>query len=136
MPRFVLLEHDHPALHWDFMLESGETLKTWRLPEPFVTADVHPVQELQHLSENEIKLTVVQLPDHRMRYLEYEGPVSGDRGFVKRIDQGMYIPLMQSEICWELRLEGEQSSGFLSLSRKNSNSPKEWELIYLPEQRE
>ena len=31
MPRFVILEHDHPQLHWDFMLEVGEVLWTWRL---------------------------------------------------------------------------------------------------------
>ena len=31
MPQFVLLEHDHPELHWDFMLESGDALLTWRL---------------------------------------------------------------------------------------------------------
>jgi hypothetical protein len=34
MPRFVILEHDHPFLHWDFMLEDGAILKTWRLPAP------------------------------------------------------------------------------------------------------
>ncbi len=136
MPRFVLLEHDHPILHWDFMLESDETLKTWRLPESLVIADGHPVHKLQPASENELKLTVVKLPDHRSRYLDYEGPVSGNRGYVKRIDQGLYIPLFQSEISWVVRLEGEKSSGFLSLNRKNNYSPEEWELIYLPELRE
>ena len=37
MPRFVILEHDHPSLHWDFILEVGEVLWTWRLsaPRPF-----------------------------------------------------------------------------------------------------
>jgi hypothetical protein len=31
MPRFVVLEHDHPHLHWDFMVQTGEVLRTWRL---------------------------------------------------------------------------------------------------------
>src|SRR4051794_8490712 len=34
MPRFVILEHDHPVLHWDFMLEVGDVLRTWRLAAP------------------------------------------------------------------------------------------------------
>ena len=26
MPRFVILEHDHPEVHWDLMLEAGASL--------------------------------------------------------------------------------------------------------------
>ena len=31
MPRFVILEHDHPHLHWDLMLEADGSLHAWRL---------------------------------------------------------------------------------------------------------
>ena len=31
MRRFVILEHDHPKLHLDLMLEAGDVLQTWRL---------------------------------------------------------------------------------------------------------
>src|SRR2546429_613448 len=34
MPRFVILEHDHPELHWDLMLEAGPVLRTWPLAAP------------------------------------------------------------------------------------------------------
>jgi hypothetical protein len=73
MPRFVILEHNHPFLHWDFMLESGDVLRTWRLsalpePGPTVRAEL--------------------LGDHRKLYLDYEGPVSNDRGTVKRWEAG------------------------------------------------
>src|SRR5437879_2020084 len=34
MRRFVILEHDHPQLHWDLMLEAGPALRTWRLSAP------------------------------------------------------------------------------------------------------
>ena len=34
MPRFVILEHDHPRLHWDLMLQTGDALRTWRLASP------------------------------------------------------------------------------------------------------
>ena len=73
--RFVILEHDHPFLHWDLLLEDGATLKSWRLLQPItpgVWIDAEP------------------LPDHRAHYLDYEGPVSGGRGSVKRIADGRY----------------------------------------------
>lgn len=31
------------------------------------------------------------LPSHRMEYLEYEGPVSGDRGLVTRVATGNFL---------------------------------------------
>ena len=31
MPRFAILTHDHPFLHWDLLLEDGESCRTWRL---------------------------------------------------------------------------------------------------------
>ena len=34
MPRFVILEHDYPELHWDLMLETAGALRTWRLLRP------------------------------------------------------------------------------------------------------
>jgi hypothetical protein len=75
MPRFVILEHDHPNLHWDFMLESGATLRTWRLAAPPRSGEACPALEL---------------PDHRPFYLDYEGPVSEDRGTVTRWDAGAF----------------------------------------------
>ncbi len=75
MPRYVILQHDHPQLHWDFMLESGEVLKTWRLAEP-------PGAGRRVPAESSF--------DHRKLYLDYEGPVSGDRGIVTAWDRGDY----------------------------------------------
>jgi hypothetical protein len=75
MPRFVVLEHDYPEVHWDLMLECGPVLRTWRLSAPPV-----PPQTLR--AEKSF--------DHRAMYLEYEGPVSGGRGRVTRWDAGSY----------------------------------------------
>ncbi len=36
MPRFVLLEHAWNGVHWDFMLEAGESLRTWAIDAPIV----------------------------------------------------------------------------------------------------
>jgi hypothetical protein len=75
MPRFVILEHDHPALHWDFMLEAGPVLRTWRLAAPPQSAQA-------------VRATASF--NHRLHYLDYEGPLSGDRGSVRRWDAGTF----------------------------------------------
>ncbi|HZZ78671.1 MAG TPA: DNA polymerase ligase N-terminal domain-containing protein [Gemmataceae bacterium] len=75
MPRFVILEHDHPSLHWDLMLEAGDVLQAWRLAAPPTESDA---------------VEATQLGDHRRAYLDYEGPVSGNRGTVKRWDAGTF----------------------------------------------
>lgn len=75
MERYVILEHDYPERHWDLMLECGAALRTWRLlvrPDPGRTV---PAQASF---------------DHRLAYLDYEGPVSGGRGCVQRWDQGSF----------------------------------------------
>jgi len=96
MPRFVLLEHDHPVLHWDFMLERGSVLRTWRL---------------DHLPEAAGKTGVEPLPDHRVAYLDYEGPVSGDRGSVRRVDRGDFELIREDEELIEVVLTGERLQG-------------------------
>ncbi|GBD36867.1 Multifunctional non-homologous end joining DNA repair protein LigD [bacterium HR36] len=73
--RFVLLYHTWPQPHYDLMLEWQGVLKTWRLPI---------------IPEPGLSLTMESLGDHRLAYLDYEGPVSGNRGEVKRIDRGTY----------------------------------------------
>jgi hypothetical protein len=79
MPRYVILEHDHPELHWDLMLEAGAVLRTWRLAAPPRAGErVHAEPSF----------------DHRPLYLDYEGPVSGDRGTVKAWDRGTYEPAL------------------------------------------
>ena len=90
MPRFVILEHDYPELHWDLMLEAGAALRTWRLAAP-----------PQVLGE---RIAATALPDHRLHYLDYEGPISGGRGTVKRWDAGSYEEDTASSPGSELRL--------------------------------
>jgi len=77
MSRYVILTHDHPFPHWDLMLEDGGTLRTWRLLSEPGAGRVVPAE---------------RLGDHRLAYLDYEGPVSGGRGVVARWDHGTYAP--------------------------------------------
>jgi hypothetical protein len=78
MPRFVILRHEPSdgsprPLHWDFMVEQGETLRTWALAEePTPDRDI-PAEPLA---------------DHRLAYLDYEGSISGNRGRVMQWDRG------------------------------------------------
>ncbi|HVJ84098.1 MAG TPA: DNA polymerase ligase N-terminal domain-containing protein [Caulifigura sp.] len=89
MPRFVVLEHDHPVLHWDLMLEADGTLRTWRLGTVPAASVTTPCE---------------QLADHRHAYLEYEGPVSGGRGCVKRVMAGDYDILETTSDVLRFRL--------------------------------
>lgn len=108
MPRFVLLRHDFPpdfprASHWDLMLESGDVLRTWALAElPDATRDTVDAQ---------------QLADHRLAYLDYEGPISGDRGSVRQADRGEFESVAQAENCWLIKLQGRTMRGQITLRR-------------------
>ena len=93
MPRFVLLEHNWNGVHWDLMLEAGEILRTWAIDEPIVSGR---------------DLLARALGDHRKMYLEYEGEVGGDRGWVKRVEAGTYRVLEWSDD--HVRVELERSS--------------------------
>ncbi|MCP4781992.1 MAG: hypothetical protein GY903_05595 [Fuerstiella sp.] len=73
--RFVILEHDHPFLHWDLLMQQGEMLGAWRLLSPVVGA---------------AWIAAEPLPDHRLMYLDYEGPVSNNRGVVIRVASGEF----------------------------------------------
>jgi hypothetical protein len=73
--RFVLLEHCWKGVHWDFMLEAGDRLRTWAIDAPITSDQDLPARAL---------------PDHRLIYLNYQGPISGDRGTVRKIDEGTY----------------------------------------------
>lgn len=73
--RYVVLRHEGVAeRHFDFMFETvpGGPLLTWR--------------SLTWPIERETPL--VRLGEHRRDYLDYEGPVSNDRGRVARVAGG------------------------------------------------
>ena len=95
MPRFVILEHDHPNLHWDLMLESGGVLRTWRLLQS---------------PETRGPIEAEAIGDHRPQYLHYEGPVSGGRGSVKRWDGGEYTLVLESPDRLEIQFAGARLS--------------------------
>ncbi len=104
-PRFAVLRHDHPFLHWDFLLEQGESCRTWRLMKAPDTPDDIPAEAIA---------------DHRLMYLDYEGPVSGDRGTVTQWDAGTFEWLTNGDDLVEVRLTGQTLSGVARLQRDDS----------------
>ena len=108
MPRFAVLTHDHPYLHWDFLLEAGGALRAWRLAAPPAHA-----------------IDATALPDHRLMYLDYEGPVGGGRGTVTRWDGGTYAVERWGPERIELILDGDQICGPIRLVHIDGT---EWRL--------
>ncbi len=102
MDRFVILEHAWDGVHWDLMLERGEVLRTWAIDAPI---------------EAGVDLPARALADHRRLYLEYEGPISGARGTVRRVDQGRYDVLHWAPDRVVVRLSGVQLVGEVELRR-------------------
>jgi hypothetical protein len=106
MPRFVILEHDHPFLHWDLMLETGDVLRAWRLLEqPAVGRTIQ----------------AEALGDHRLLYLDYEGPVSGNRGSVHRWDAGTFTWELDTPERVTVWLAGNRCRGLGILERTSEN---------------
>jgi len=112
MPRFVILEHTgtpsyKPGVHWDLMLESDGKLRTWELDS---------VPSAEHESRAQ------KLPEHRLHYLNYEGPLSDDRGEVQQFDKGAYLTVKEDPHELIVDLEGRQLQGQIALRRDNGSA--------------
>jgi hypothetical protein len=111
MPRYVILEHDHPTRHWDFLLEAGSVLRSWRLAE--LPSPGKPVAAEPSF-------------DHRIIYLDYEGPVSGGRGSVTRWDTGTYSGSLE-ETDLEVTVQGSRLRGAIRISADSAGG---WKLLF------
>ena len=111
MPQFVLLEHDHPELHWDFMLELDDVLLTWRL---------------DRIPDKAGEIAAVSLSDHRMVYLDYEGPISGNRGSVKRIQSGRYSMTASLDEARQQYSLIDCDLGTLAICHQSENGSVQW----------
>lgn len=107
MPRFTILTHDHPFPHWDLLLEQGESLRTWRLLD---------------VPDSSGEIAAEPLPDHRLMYLDYEGPVSGGRGDVARWDTGEYVTIRETTERLDLQLSGKRLTGRFVLEHSAESS--------------
>ncbi|MCL2646262.1 MAG: hypothetical protein FWD61_04545 [Phycisphaerales bacterium] len=101
--RFVVLLHERHGegggAHYDFFLEvpGREKLMAWRVsrgPEEWGKVD-------------DKELGVERIADHRKVYLEYEGEISGGRGTVKRVAEGVARVVKMTEKEIRVRVEGK-----------------------------
>lgn len=132
----IVPTHSLRATHWDLLLEhphpGNDSLLSFEL--------LVPPEKWSNPT------AATRLPDHRHRYLTYEGPISNDRGHVKRILQGSFDWVKASECSLIVRLKWEKLeehtqdieswptrpfSGMLELHR-NQNLPEfaigSWQL--------
>lgn len=119
MPRFVILHHVTPAdyvrpTHWDLMLERNGRLATWALAEPPAAHGSVPAEHL---------------PDHRLAYLDYEGPVSGNRGTVSRWDAGSYATQRWEDARICVKLQGAKLAAELTLVKETDAASQCWRMF-------
>lgn len=115
--RYVVLRHDSPGgLHWDFMLEMRGVLATWALAQAPNAAAV---------------VAARPLPDHRLAYLDYEGPISAGRGSVARWDRGTYHFKRYDAGELVAVVAGEVLRGEIIL-RRSSEAQQAWTFAYVP----
>lgn len=100
------------------MFQEGEVLVTW-------AAEIWP--------QAAEPVAALHLPDHRLAYLDYEGPVSGNRGHVVRVDRGQYWIAQRKtdQMPLTLIVRSERLSGTLSLTPANSDPL--WRMVYEPD---
>lgn len=124
MPAHVILFHEFPpgnsrASHWDLMLEHDDCLATWALgdfPQPGK------------------RIQATQLDDHRIDYLRYEGPLSGDRGHVSRWDEGTFEGNLSKDCSFTLQLSGTAFHGNLLMESDEAQEGLWW-ATFSPEPR-
>lgn len=119
-PRFVVLRHEfgpgeNGRDHWDLMFQRSDVLATWRIDDSW------PLMAVSHAEK---------IQDHRLEYLEYEGPVSGGRGSVRRVDWGTYATVLDTSSHLVFDIAGASLRGRLTLRRRE---PKPNEVPSLSE---
>ena len=83
MPRMVIQKHSKgDEVHYDLMLESPQTLWTWRFADVPGSLSDQPCERIQ---------------DHDRRFLEYEGELSPGLGEVAIVEGGTFDLLCTQE---------------------------------------
>jgi hypothetical protein len=117
MPRFVILLHETPAgsvraTHFDLMLEHDGVLWAWAL---------HALPAIGESAAAE------RLPDHRLAYLDFEGPIAGGRGTVRRVAAGEYDLAEERAGCLVVRVRGAGLQGMLTLAQ-DADKDQRWRI--------
>ena len=109
----VLLRHDTShAAHYDWLFQPPAALGVPNVP--LWSARVTHPSWCWPITRH---WPVHQFDDHRYAYLAYQGPISGDRGSVKRIDIGHVRPILWSASRIVLNLQFQHCVGLVRLDR-------------------
>ena len=77
------------------------------------------------------QLSAQRIADHQPKYLNYEGPLSGDRGSVSLLARGLVVSLQQQaeewqvEVMWHAR-PGKPRYQWLRLERREAD---DWVIV-------
>ena len=110
MNKWVLLEHKVYSgnsfdIHYDFLVENGKDCLTWKfLKIPLL---------------NQASIEIFKQPNHRLVWLSrVEHELSGNRGFVKRVDRGIFKEISDNSHsdCFRFILDGKLLYGLFEIS--------------------
>ena len=120
MNKWVLLEHKVYSansfdIHYDFLVENKIDCLTWK------------ILKLPILDQASVE--ILKQPNHRIVWLsrlEYE--LSGNRGFVKRIDHGIFknVSDKSDSECFRFILDGELLYGLFEISGNSCRLSKNY----------
>jgi len=105
--------------HFDWMFEVNESLLTW------ATEAVLPADRFS-------EVTAIGLPLHRMAYLDYEGPVSANRGSVRRIETGLFQLIAAAANHYEFELMGDRCGRLVIQRTDGGEADSFWRMIFWP----
>ncbi|MFC1764631.1 DNA polymerase ligase N-terminal domain-containing protein [Planctomycetota bacterium] len=110
MPKFVIQQHKKQGepVHWDLMLEEGDSLKTYRLDKP-------PEKLMTETA------TATPIFDHEKRFLTYEGPVNKGLGQVQIEERGTYQTRSKTEHIWHMTLQGDILQGRFTIATESND---------------
>ncbi len=117
--KFVVLYHASPlVIHWDILIRVGHApeLLAWRcLIDP----------SAWFLNATDFNTVVTQLHNHRLKYLDFTGPISGGRGWVTPVIHLDAQVIWQSSTALEIRASGCNPP--LKMALRNVSADK-WSL--------
>ena len=120
MNKWVLLEHkvysaNSLNVHYDFLIENGIDCLTWKF--------------FKIPSLNQASIEITKQPNHRLVWLSrIEHELSDNRGFVKRIDHGIFKSVsdkLDSEY-YRFILDGELLHGLFEISGNSCRLSKNY----------
>ncbi|MDR1384912.1 MAG: hypothetical protein LBJ67_13850 [Planctomycetaceae bacterium] len=126
--RYVLLKHiKENDFHVDFLLDCGKKqLLTWQVKNinffRWLTNNID-FSDCSEISTNTIETPCQRIVDHRRKYLDFEGEINNNRGFVEKIEWGEWKVLSIKPHQFLLKTIGTQKNNKIQTAKK-------WQFIF------